>query len=459
MRINEGRQRIRQQAVSVRTGGDLVNHGTLGAAQGLGIEAGEVRSTGLLGAGVGADGGVAQVGDLTIDARGTLSAAGVNVAGGDMRLEGATLNLADSQTRAGGDLSLRANRGDLTLARASTDAGGALRVHSEGALDHREGTLSGSSATLTAAALDNRGGHDLRRAPRHQDARRSGQPPRHDPADRQRGHCCVTDDATLPSAGPSTTPPVCSPAMREPRSDDRRVDEQPRCRIEHRGTGVLRVVVASGAASNVSGHLLTNGTFDARVERFDNTGGTVSAQHAATIDAASEVINRDGSLYGADALTLITPGAFDNTSGSAQTHGDLSVEAGGTLTNERGTLSANGAHGAAHIRAAVIDNTAGRLVNAGDGITTVDADAILNAGGTLGGNGALTVHAQRIANTTGGVLEGARHHDPQRDPSHRQRGRHDPRRGRVEPGRAEPAAGRAGRDTRAGPDAGHDGAC
>ncbi|WP_197333284.1 hypothetical protein [Ralstonia syzygii] len=63
------------------------------------------------------------------------------------------------------------------------------------------------------------------------------------------------------------------------------------------------------------------------------------------------------------------------------------------MSNAGGVLTANGAHSTANVTAAGLDNTSGRLVNAGDGATTVAATSgITNAGGSLGGNGGLCLH-------------------------------------------------------------------
>jgi filamentous hemagglutinin len=131
-----------QQSVTASTGGALSNSGTLAAQQGLTANASSVASTGTLGAGINSDGSIAQSGDLTVIAGGSLSATGQNAVGGNAKLQGAALNLAGSQTSANGALALTASAGDLNLAKATTTAGGALSANASGALTNDAAMLS-----------------------------------------------------------------------------------------------------------------------------------------------------------------------------------------------------------------------------------------------------------------------------------------------------------------------------
>ncbi|SKD00622.1 adhesin HecA family 20-residue repeat-containing protein [Burkholderia sp. CF099] len=54
--------------------------------------------------------------------------------------------------------------------------------------------------------------------------------------------------------------------------------------------------------------------------------------------------------------------------------------------------------------AASVDNTGGKLTNAGDGATTVTASHITNTGGTLGGTGDVTINSQTLENNAGANL-------------------------------------------------------
>jgi len=148
-----------QQSVTANTSGALTNSGVLAAQQDTTVNAGSVASTGTLGAGVNGDGSLAQSGDLSVTAGGTLTATGRNAAGGNAALNGASVNLAGSSTSANGTLALTASSGDLNLTGATTTAGGALDTRASGTLVNDGGVLSsGGAQTITAGALSNRNG-------------------------------------------------------------------------------------------------------------------------------------------------------------------------------------------------------------------------------------------------------------------------------------------------------------
>ncbi len=165
-------------------------------------------------------------------------------------------------------------------------------------------------------------------------------------------------------------------------------------------------VSAQGAFSNTShGQMQTNGLLAAQAGSVDNTLGSVSALGSSAMTTSGDLVNKQGTLYGQAGLSLTSGGRIDNTQGSAQTGGNLAATAAGALANVSGVLSANGAHGTATVSAASLDNTSGRLVNAGDGLTSITAaNTLTNAGGALGGNGDVTVNTPALTNTGGGQI-------------------------------------------------------
>ena len=88
----------RHQQLTV--GGLLNNTGSIASVNNTHITAGKVTSSGLLGAGVKADGSLGTAGDLTINADGVLQASGQNLAAGTAVLTGANVDLSGSQTGA-----------------------------------------------------------------------------------------------------------------------------------------------------------------------------------------------------------------------------------------------------------------------------------------------------------------------------------------------------------------------
>jgi filamentous hemagglutinin len=278
----------------------------------------------------------------------------------------------------------------------SVSAGGALNASTTGALNNAGGTLSGSATTVSASSIDNTNGDidgdALAVSTTGNLVNRGGRLTQYGTADQT-----VSAGGTLDNTGGT----IASNASNL--SVSARTVTNDSGTLQHAGTGTL-ALNATGAISNASGKMLTNGALGATGASLDNTGGTLSAQRAAQVNAASGVVNRSGTLYGGTGLSVTTQGDIDNTGGSAQTAGDLSVAAGGALANAQGTIAANGAHGAVKVSAAAIDNTGGKLTNTGDGATTVTANSVTNTNGTLGGNGDVTVNAQTLANDAGGNL-------------------------------------------------------
>ena len=170
-------------------------------------------------------------------------------------------------------------------------------------------------------------------------------------------------------------------------------------KVNHSGTGKL-ALTTTDAISNVQGQIVTNGDLVSRSSRLDNSQGVLSSQRVANILANAGIVNARGTFYGKDSLTASTQGDYVNSFGSTQSGGSLNVSAGGGLLNDQGILSANGAHGTMDVSASSIVNRSGTFTNAGDGATTLSAATTFdNDAGTAGGNGDVTVNAQRLANT------------------------------------------------------------
>ncbi|WP_413185200.1 hemagglutinin repeat-containing protein [Paraburkholderia sacchari] len=176
--------------------------------------------------------------------------------------------------------------------------------------------------------------------------------------------------------------------------------------VHHAGTGRLAITAASDLL-NRSGQIATNGSLTEQAANVDNSGGSMTAQAAAQVAATGGIANRDGLIYGHDSLTASSSGDMDNTGGAAQTAGDLAMNVGGTLTNQNGAVTANGAHGKVNVNAGAINNTSGTMTNAGDGATAIAAGDIRNSAGVMGGNGDVTLSGNTLENDSGGQVVGA----------------------------------------------------
>lgn len=163
--------------------------------------------------------------------------------------------------------------------------------------------------------------------------------------------------------------------------------------------------------------------FDQSTAALDNSGRI--GAHGSVDILASSVTNRGGQLYSATdsagAVTLRTH-SLDNTNGTMSADGLLHVETGGVVANTggllhggTGTLLAAGedlrngtgavesATGSLFVEARSIDS-AGRIVNAGTGQTSiVSATDVVNSG-TIAGNGELRLSAQALQNTKSGAI-------------------------------------------------------
>lgn len=140
---------------------------------------------------------------------------------------------------------------------------------------------------------------------------------------------------------------------------------------------------------------------------LDNSGGQMATATAGGGDIliqADELANRGGSIVADGDALLSTTGAADNSGGVIQARRNLTMSVGGTLTNRQGAIEALSADSVFTLSAQDIDNTDGRLVNAGTGNTDIASQrGILNSG-TIAGQGHVALHAETIDNLAAGVI-------------------------------------------------------
>ncbi|ALP66920.1 hypothetical protein AN416_29750 (plasmid) [Paraburkholderia caribensis] len=385
---NTGGHIVSGSTLGLNTAGALANRqGVIQSAAGATIGGASLDNTGGQILSLNGDG-------LNLGVTGTLLNGVGGIIGGNGNVQlSAPIFTNQGKVNALRDAVLRAwnvtNSGSLT-------AGGILTAAATGALSNAGGSLSGSTTTVSGASVDNTNGSidgDTLAVTSSGDfVNRNGKLTQYG-----------TTDQTISAGGKldSTGGTIASNANNLTLSGQSVTNDNGT--LQHAGAGVLKVKV-TGALSNVDGKVQTNGTLTIAGAKLDNSGGTLTAQQAAQVNADAGIVNRNGTLYGDNGLTVSTQGDIDNTGGSAQSAGDLSLSAGGALSNAQGTLSANGAHGTANVAAASIDNTKGKLTNAGDGATTVTASNVTNTGGTLGGNGDVTINAQTLENGAGANL-------------------------------------------------------
>lgn len=331
----------------------LTNSGSIDSRQNMNIAtSGDIQNAGLLTAG-----NNLQASAASLDSTGTL-AAGVRDDGtlgtsGNLSMTTTGALVATGTNAAGGDLALQG--ASLDLRGADNSAGSDLTLTaSTGNIDHRGArTSAGGRATLTAAAdIDNRSSGSI-----------------------------SARDITLAASG----------ALVNEGST-----------IEAGNT----LAVTAASINNRSGRLANTGNGASTVSAsgaIDNTAGLIGGNGAVTLSAAS-IDNSSGELTAAGRLEATTTGNLTNAAGKMTAGTSLDVVAGARLDNTDGRIEAETT---AAIKADTLDNTRGRIANAGTGTTSVEGTTrIINASGLIGGNGDLDIRGGAVENAAGALVAG-----------------------------------------------------
>jgi filamentous hemagglutinin len=427
-----------QQGVTVRTSGRLNNSGVLHAQHNLGVNAGSVDSTGTLGAGVNQDGSVGHGSDLTVVASGSLKATGQNVAGGNVSLTGAGVDVSGSHTRALGNLELTAKAGDLQLTGASADAHGTLTATASGAVINDRGTLfSAAGTTVNARSVSNQGGKISARGPLTIETSEQVE---------NQGGTLVTDGAlkliagdianhrgTIQSGG---TLSVSGAALDNTAG---RIASLNSDELSVKASGQLTNVAGTTATGARGGVIGGNGDVTVKAARMANRslitantnlrvtgqsianeGGTLKAARNVTVDAGAHLTNDGGTIEGQTAT--LTGTTLDNSSGSVQADqvslrgtdlvnhggaitqtgsGAMTVDIGGKLDNSNGKLETKSEN--LKLAPARLVNDGGTIEHAGTGMLTLGSGtgSISNIGGKIVSNGQTEIRTGTLDNADG----------------------------------------------------------
>ncbi|HHA2716930.1 TPA: hemagglutinin repeat-containing protein [Stenotrophomonas maltophilia] len=413
------------------------NRGRVLASGDIELRAGQIDNSGVIVAGLLADGKVGSTGSVTLDARQQLRNGGQINAGHQIHLLGDSLLLEGGQVWSGGTLLAQARSGEWRNIGGSLAAIGLLDLRATDLL-RNAGSLQGTRIGLLAAALDNSAGELL-----------------------QTG----TDPFELGLTGAlrNTGGRIAANAGSVHLKAAQLLNQGGR--IEHAGTGVLKIETGTLDNSN-AGLIVGNGEADVAVAgRLDNSGGTLTAGSGARV-TGTEIVNTGGRLDAGGNLTVDAAGALDNRTGTIVQRGSgqlqvlasqldnsngllgaegnarvtsrtgdlrnvdgnlyarqqLALDVAGALANQRGLVhggtsldlqirqaldNSQGnieAQGAANIRAASVGNRGGRIVANDTGQLSLESAAALdNRGGTLGSTGgALTLTAGSVDNRAEG---------------------------------------------------------
>ncbi len=356
-------------------GGVLTNSGSIASVNNTHITAGKVTSSGLLGAGVKADGSLGTTGDLTINADGVLQAIGQNLAAGSATLTGSSVDLSNSQTGAA-NIAITAATGDVVTNKAVISASNVLAITANAnnaqSLVNNQGQLVAGQLKLNVANLNNASGEIVQTGS---------------------GDTVITTGKLDNTAGriASNSANLALNAT---------VLTNINGKLEHAGAGVL--AINAGQFNNQYGKITGNGKLDITAATLDHRNATTVANRL-TVNAGS-LDNRSGSLAqtGAGLMTVTATGQLDNTGGKIEGHGDALVKADRLLNNTGRIVAAQDAT----VNVGSLDNTEGTVAAGRNlGLSGGDIDNTKGQLQAVAGNATLKV--ANLNNTAGNVFAGA----------------------------------------------------
>jgi len=338
--------------------GDINNSGFIAAQGSLVLTGANVHSGGGLGAGVNARGIVTQNASLSVMSSGRIDDAGQNLAGGDIVLNGTNLNLANSRTGAGGNVSLAATAGSIDLTQATLQTNGALVLNTVAGITNDLGTIAGSQFTAHAASISNQSGLI------------------------EASNGLVLRGLSLSNAGGV---------------------------IQNVGAAALDISLAGSLVNtgmNGAGGLIGgNGQVNIAAASLDNTGGIIGGNGNVEINTGDLLNTQAGQFISGGNLALNVSRSLDNSGGMLYSAGMLTLAKINPSTglvqtppivNATGNISANGD---ISLNASSIDNSNGVIANLanGGGSTTLAASGDLtNTGGKIGSDLDLLITANTL---------------------------------------------------------------
>ncbi|WP_249185014.1 hemagglutinin repeat-containing protein [Burkholderia cenocepacia] len=171
-------------------------------------------------------------------------------------------------------------------------------------------------------------------------------------------------------------------------------------KITHAGSGALSI--STGALSNQGGTIATNGALLLKAAAVSNSAGTLAAQRQAALDVQS-LDNHAGGYVGADSITLKAQGAVDNRAGMFEANNGVSVTAD-SLANDGGSLKNVGTRALSLTTANALTNTAGGTIG-GNGDVSVSAGSVDNSGGSVLAGQALSVQSNGAFANAAGLVQ------------------------------------------------------
>ncbi|MDN7900890.1 hemagglutinin repeat-containing protein [Burkholderia cepacia] len=321
-------------------------------------------ANGAQGGVIGGDGGV-KVQAGSIANQGSISAAT------DLRVGAESVDNGSGSLTAGQNASVDAGT-HLANASGSISAGALANVRASN-LDNTSGSIQGSQLSLSATDLANRSG-------------------------------TITQTGTNPTAIAVSGTLDNSSGTVQTNSADLSLTPatliNDHGKIAHAGSGTL--TIGTGALSNQGGSIATNGALALTAAAVSNQAGTLSAQRQATLSVQS-LANSAAGYIGADSVTIKSQGAVNNQAGAIESNHALTVSAD-SLANDGGAVKALGTDALSVTTTNVLSNTAGGTIG-GNGDVSVSGGSVDNSNGSLLAAQSLSVQSNGQLKNSAGLIQ------------------------------------------------------
>jgi len=320
-------------------------------------------ASGVMAAGLAADGKLDTTGNLTINAQGTAQLAGRSMAGNSVNVTGAVLDLSTGQLSAN-SLTLTGRTGDINATGAALSSQTTLQASTTQTLRTDGATVAADQLKLTAKNLSNAGGQIIQTGVSDTTIALAGS------MDNSQGRI-ATNSANLTLSANSLN-----------NTDGK---------VEHAGSGTLAVNAAS--LSGARGTITTANTLTITSADLNNDNAHIEAK-ALTVNAG-KLSNQKGDILqtGTGAASITATAALNNAQGAIISNGDLNVAAN-SLNNQGGAVQATGTSGLKMDVTNKLDNSAAGTLNAG-------GQAALTAGSLSNDSGRITAGTSLVAMVAG----------------------------------------------------------
>jgi filamentous hemagglutinin len=384
--------------LSLASTGVITNTGFIAAQGNATLSANSLSSssTSVLGAGIKADGTLANSGDLKITTTQALNVNGQNLAASNTTLSGSSVNLSGSQT-GGANIGITATSGDVNTSNATVATAGTLNIEAKASnsqtLNNTQGVLSAGQLNVNVANFNNTLGQAI-----------------------QTG----TGDTSIVLSSPTgtlnnTNGTIATNSANLNLSADSLTNTDGK--IQHAGTGTLHVT--ANTLNDQRGQIVSNNALLIDAGVVDHRAASTAAKNI-TLNATS-LNNTLGEIVqtGNGAMAVSVTQGLDNTAGTLASNGNLTVTAQ-SLTNNQGQVSALGdltanlntttgvlsnlqglvaAKGNVTITAASVDNTLGTLASVDKNLNVTTTGAITNESGKIQAALDITLTNAGISNT------------------------------------------------------------